>query len=100
MYLGLDGRAAIVTGASRGIGRGVAEALAREGARVLLCGRDTDALAAVAKDLGHDAAPMTVDILVPSAAEAIVAECRRSFGRVDVMINNAGSATQRKVPSP
>jgi 3-oxoacyl-[acyl-carrier protein] reductase len=99
MHLGLDGRAAIVTGASRGIGRGVAEALTREGAHVLLCGRDTAALEAVAKDIGHDATPMTVDILVPSAAEAIVAECQRTFGRVDILINNAGIATVRKVPS-
>jgi 3-oxoacyl-[acyl-carrier protein] reductase len=99
MHLGLDGRAAIVTGASRGIGRGVAEALTREGAHVLLCGRDTAALEAVAKEIGHDATPMTVDILVPSAAEAIVAECQRTFGRVDILINNAGIATVRKVPS-
>jgi 3-oxoacyl-[acyl-carrier protein] reductase len=98
MDLGLSGRAAIVTGASRGIGRGVAEALAREGAQVLLCGRDTDALEAVAKEIGHEATPMTVDILVPSAAEAIVAECQREFGRVDILINNAGIATVRKVP--
>jgi 3-oxoacyl-[acyl-carrier protein] reductase len=99
MELGLRGRAAIVTGASRGIGRGVAEALVREGAQVLLCGRDTAALEAVAKEIGHDAVPMTVDILVPSAAEAIVAECHRTFGRVDVLINNAGIATVRKVPA-
>ena len=77
MDLGLGGRAAIVTGASRGIGRGVAEALVREGAQVLLCGRDTAALEAVAKEIGHDSAPMTVDILVPSAAEAIVARLPR-----------------------
>ena len=70
MDLGLGGRAAIVTGASRGIGRGVAEALAAEGARVLLCGRDTEALELVAKAIGSNAQPMTVDILVPSAAEA------------------------------
>ena len=98
MELGLGGRAAIVTGASRGIGRGVAEALAREGAHVLLCGRDTEALERVAKEIGHDATPMSVDILVPSAAEAVVAECQRVFGRVDVLINNAGVATVRSVP--
>jgi 3-oxoacyl-[acyl-carrier protein] reductase len=97
MEMGLLGRAAIVTGASRGIGRGVAEALAREGAQVLLCGRDTAALELVAKEIGHDATPMTVDILVPSAAEAVVAACQRTFGRVDILINNAGVATVRKV---
>ena len=87
-----------MTGASRGIGRGVAEALANEGALVLLCGRDTAALEAVAKEIGHDAQPMTVDILVPSAADAVVAECQRAFGRVDILVNNAGIATVRKVP--
>ena len=99
MDLGLQDRVAIVTGASRGIGRGVAEALVREGAQVLLCGRDTAALEAVAKEIGHDAEPMTVDILVPSAADAIVSECQRVFDRLDVLINNAGVATVRKIPS-
>ena len=97
MDLGLGGRAAIVTGASRGIGRGVAEALAHEGAQVLLCGRDTDALETVAKEIGDSAHSMTVDILEPAAAEHIVAECSRTFGRVDILINNAGIATVRKV---
>jgi NAD(P)-dependent dehydrogenase (short-subunit alcohol dehydrogenase family) len=98
MDLGLTGRAAIVTGASRGIGRGVAVALAREGATVLLCGRDTAALEAVAKEIGDAARPMTVDILEPAAAAAIVTECESAFGRVDILINNAGIATVRKVP--
>ena len=98
MDLGLGGRAAIVTGASRGIGRGVAEALVREGAQVLLCGRDTAALEAVAKEIGHSVEPMTVDILEPAAAAAIVAECNATFGRLDVLVNNAGIATVRKVP--
>lgn len=99
MDLGIGGRAAIVTGASRGIGRGVAEALVREGAQVLLCGRDTPALEAVAKEIGHDAEPMSVDILESDAAEHVVAECQRRFGRVDILINNAGVAAVRKVPS-
>ncbi len=66
---------------------------------MLLCGRDTAALEAVAKEIGHDAEPMTVDILEPTAAEVVVAECQRRFGRVDVLINNAGVATVRKVPA-
>jgi 3-oxoacyl-[acyl-carrier protein] reductase len=98
MDLGLGGRAAIVTGATRGIGRGVAEALVRVGAHVLLCARDGAALEVVAKEIGHDAEAFAVDILVPSAADAVVAECQRLFGRVDILINNAGVATVRKVP--
>lgn len=90
MNLGIEGRAAIVTGASRGIGRAVAKALVAEGAHVLLCGRDTQNLQIAAKDIGHDAEVMTVDVETPTAADAIVAECVRVFGRIDILINNAG----------
>jgi NAD(P)-dependent dehydrogenase (short-subunit alcohol dehydrogenase family) len=90
MNLGIEGRAAIVTGASRGIGRAVAKALVREGAHVLLCGRDTENLDTAAKDIGHDAQVMTVDVETPTAADAIVAECVRVFGRIDILVNNAG----------
>ena len=71
MDLGLRDRAAIVTGASRGIGRQIALGLAAEGCRLLLCARDADALAAV------------------------VAECQRAFGRLDVLVNNAGGASPK-----
>ncbi len=90
MDLGIEGRAAIVTGASRGIGRAVATALVREGAHVLLCGRDTENLELAAKGIGHDAHVMTVDVEAEAAADAIVAECVRVFGRIDILINNAG----------
>ena len=93
--LGLQDRAAIITGASRGIGRHVALALAAEGCRVLLCARDADALAAVVAevaDAGGSAVAMPVDVTDPAAADAIVAECRRAFGQVDILVNNAGGA--------
>ena len=96
MDLGLQDRAAIVTGASRGIGRHVALGLVAEGCRVLLCARDRDALAAVIAELDGAGVAMPIDITDPAAADAIVAECQRAFGRLDIVVNNAGTA----VPKP
>lgn len=59
---------------------------------MLLCARDADALAAVGAELGGAAVAMSVDVTDPAAADAIVAECQRAFGRVDVLVNNAGAA--------
>ena len=95
MDLGLQDRAAIVTGASRGIGRAVAIGLAAEGCSVLLCARDPDALRAAAAEVrsaGGVAEILSVDVTDHAAAAAIVAECERAFGRVDVLVNNAGGA--------
>ena len=92
MDLGLAGRAAIVTGASRGIGRSVALQLLAEGCRVLLVGRDRDALAAVHAEAGDDTAPLACDVTEPASADLMVDECRRVFGRLDVVVNNAGRA--------
>ena len=94
--LGLGDRAAIVTGASRGIGRAVAEALVAEGASVLLVARRADVLAEVARDLGPAAVACPADLTDPDAATAVVARCQEAFGRVDVLVNNAGEA----VPAP
>ncbi len=95
MDLGLAGRAAIVTGASRGIGRQVALQLAAEGCRVLLVGRDRDALAAVQAETGDAAVPLACDVTDDSSADLMVAECRRAFGRLDIVVNNAGSAAPK-----
>jgi NAD(P)-dependent dehydrogenase (short-subunit alcohol dehydrogenase family) len=97
MDLGLRDRAAIVTGASRGIGRRVAEQLAAEGCRVLACGRDAAALDEVVAAIGDQlAVAMVVDVTEPDAAEAIVGRCVEAFGRLDILVNNAGGA--RPVP--
>jgi NAD(P)-dependent dehydrogenase (short-subunit alcohol dehydrogenase family) len=98
--LGLRDRVAIVTGGSRGIGRQVALDLAEEGCHVLLCGRDTAALADVAAEVearGARAVAMEADVTAASTAAAIVEACLRSFGRIDVLVNNAGSSRPRRL---
>jgi 3-oxoacyl-[acyl-carrier protein] reductase len=91
MDLGLRGRAAIVTGAGRGIGRAVADRLVEEGCRVVLVGRDPVPLEAAVAALGADAAvACPADVTEPSAAAAIVERCLDAHGRLDVLVNNAG----------
>jgi 3-oxoacyl-[acyl-carrier protein] reductase len=98
MDLGLAGKAAIVTGASRGIGLASARMLAAEGAAVLLVGRSAAALETAAADCGEaggQAAGFTADVTAPDAGERIVVECERRFGAADVLVNNAGTSAVR-----
>ena len=94
MDLGLTGKVALVTGSSRGIGRGIALALAAEGCDVMLTGRDQaaldDTVAAVGK-LGRRAQYETLDLRKDDAPAALVAAAKRAFGRIDVLVNNAGT---------
>src|SRR6188472_4333872 len=97
MELGLKGKIALVTGSSRGIGRGIALALADQGCDLLLTSRDAQALDAVAqsiRDKGRKAAVGALDLCEPRAAETLVESVRREFGGLDILINNAG-ATKR-----
>jgi len=96
MDLGLGERAAIVTGASRGIGRAVAERLAAEGCRVLLVARDHEALDAAAARIDR-AVVCAADVTSAGAAESVVAACRAAFGRVDIVVNNAGGAAPARL---
>jgi 2-dehydro-3-deoxy-D-gluconate 5-dehydrogenase len=87
----LNGRAAIVTGASRGLGAGMALALAEAGADVALVARgDTSALARDIAALGRKSVTIAVDIGEPGAAEKIMAEAVATLGRADILVNNAG----------
>jgi 3-oxoacyl-[acyl-carrier protein] reductase len=94
MDLGLTGKVALVTGSSRGIGRGVALTLAQEGCDVMLTGRDEAALRETAAAVGQHGRPAKYSILdlrEENAPEALVTAVRESFGRLDVLVNNAGS---------
>jgi 3-oxoacyl-[acyl-carrier protein] reductase len=94
MELGLNGKIALVTGSSRGIGRGVAEALAAEGCDLMLTGRDETALEDAAKAIrakGRRAATSTLDLREQGATEKLIGEVRREFGGLDILVNNAGT---------
>ncbi len=95
----LDGKVAIVTGSSRGIGKAVAVGFAREGARVVVCGRTTDAgapplsIEAAAQEieaLGGQAMPVACDVTDEAQVAGMVGRTVREWGRIDVLINNAG----------
>jgi NAD(P)-dependent dehydrogenase (short-subunit alcohol dehydrogenase family) len=90
----LDGRTAIVTGASRGIGAAIARALDRAGARVVLVARDREALGEVAADLHNGPVVLPVDLADPDAPARLVAEARDSVGAIDVLVNNAALAAR------
>jgi len=86
--MSLDGKVALVTGATRGIGRAVAEEFSRRGALLVLTGRTADALVPVTSTLGAE--PVVLDVTEPGAAERTVEAAVRRFGRLDVLVNNAG----------
>jgi len=89
----LQGRTAIVTGSSRGIGRAIAELLSAEGAHVALVARSADTLDEVATAIraaGGAALTIPADVTAPDAGERIVAATLAEFGSVDVLVNNAG----------
>jgi 3-oxoacyl-[acyl-carrier protein] reductase len=94
MELGLKDKVALVTGSSRGIGRGTALALAAEGCDVMLTGRDGNALEEVAEKirrLGRRAAVMVLDLREKDAPDKLIEAVRREFGGLDILFNNAGT---------
>lgn len=89
----LNSKVAVVTGASKGIGVTIARRLAAEGASVALLARTVDALEALATELGDDALAVACDVGDPSSVRAAFATIGARYGRVDVLVNNAGVET-------
>src|SRR5271166_61415 len=90
-----NGKIALVTGAGSGIGRAAALALGREGFSVVLAGRRFEALeqtVAAAKSAGARTLPIAADVSDPSSVHALFEQTRKTFGRLDLLFNNAGTS--------
>ncbi|MRR34865.1 3-oxoacyl-[acyl-carrier-protein] reductase [bacterium] len=91
--MSLEGKVALVTGASRGIGRAIALKLAREGASLVVTATTEESArntAAEVESLGQKALALAVDVADPAAVEAMFAAAVETFGKVDILVNNAG----------
>src|SRR5215217_2442467 len=95
----LAGKVVLITGASTGIGAAASIAFGRNGAKVALCYRssqdEAEAVAAAVREGGGEALLIRRDVTEPDAAAAVVAETVAAFGRLDILINNAGALIQR-----
>jgi len=94
----LDGRVALVTGASRGLGAAMAAALAGAGADVVLHASERPAeatAAAIRERSGRRVVLLTADLAVPAAANQLVAQAIAAHGRLDILVNNAGTIRRR-----
>ena len=87
----LEGKTALVTGATHGIGRAIAIAYAAEGANVIACGRDETALASLAAEIGERCVAQRTDVQSEADVEAAVAVAVERFGGLDVALNSAGT---------
>ena len=100
MDLGLQGKVAAVTGASRGIGLGIARALAREGCDLALCARGERDLRAVAAEIeaehGRRVLALPFDLTDPEAAGRLTAAAAERLGGLDVLVNNAGAGFRKR----
>lgn len=93
MNLGLDGKIALVTGASAGIGLAIAQRLAAEGCEVAICARDPARLQRAAQDIGAKAWAQAADLIQAKDAAELAQAVLARYGRLDILVNNAGGVT-------
>jgi meso-butanediol dehydrogenase/(S,S)-butanediol dehydrogenase/diacetyl reductase len=93
----LNGKIAMVSGASRGMGRAIASAFAAEGAQVVMLARRLDELQAAAAEIGGDLLPLACDIGDPESVRAAFAATADRFGGLDILVNNAALATPNPI---
>ena len=91
MDLRLDGKVALVTGGSRGIGKGIAKAFAESGARVMITSRNAETCAATAEEIGHDMAWEAGHTGRPEDAERVIGQTVERLGGLDILVNNAAT---------
>ena len=96
MDLGLAGKVAVVTGGSQGIGLATARSLGREGARVVTCGRRADllesAVGRLQEETGAEIVPVQADVSRAADVERLISTAVERFGRLDIVVNNAGTS--------
>jgi len=98
MDFGLTGKVALITGGSEGIGKATAQVLAAEGAKVAIVARRPEVLQAAAAEIaaaGGDALAIAADVTSPADVERMVAQTVARFGRLDIVVNNAGTSNAR-----
>ncbi len=96
----LEGKVAVVTGASRGIGKTTAQLMIAAGAKVAICGRSLETLEAAREELsaaGGTVFAHTADVTDRPSVDAFIAKAGEAFGRIDIVVNNAGEFSQRKL---
>jgi 3-oxoacyl-[acyl-carrier protein] reductase len=100
MRTGLHGKVALITGASKGIGRAIAQGFVDEAAHVVICGRRSAELAQAATELRHDGAAVfavTLDVTEDGAVEDLVGAATAEFGQIDILVNNVGGTPPAKL---
>ena len=101
MDFGITGKRALVTGASRGIGRAIALCLAKEGVKVAVCARTAPELKQLVKDMGgieQGHYDVTADLTEEHIPRKVVSELQKNFGQIDIVVNNVGSTLELRDP--